>query len=375
MRVGLYTAVTPGPTTGVGRQLYGLLEGLSAVDRVNEYLLWHDAAFASPTLPANFRRRALPVVAGSSLANHLYQALLWPLQAARAGVALMHVPNTMPIVSRRPTVVTIHDLVEFALPYRVYPHARHHYRRLAARLAGHNATAIIATSENTRRDVIRYLGADPARVVVIHGGINRGVFHPLELTASQARALRDRYDLPEQFLLYVGKIHPRKNLVRILEAMSRLGAEQRGLRLVVAGARGWMDGDVVAAIARLGLERQVHFTGWISNDLPALYNLATMLVFPSLYEGFGFPLLEAMACGTPVVTASTSSLGEVAGEAALRVEPTSVEAIAEAIGRLLADAGLRQRLSAAGLARAADFTWQRCATATLACYQAVAARA
>jgi glycosyltransferase involved in cell wall biosynthesis len=210
-------------------------------------------------------------------------------------------------------------------------------------------------------------------VTVVYGGIDHSQFRPLEMMAAERDEVRRRYGLPERFLLYVGKIQPRKNLVRVIEALHRVRSEHGELHLVIAGAGGWMNRDIEATIARLGLSRHVHFTGWIHDDLTALYNLADMVVFPSLYEGFGFPVLEAMACGTPVVTSRTSSLAEVAGEAALLVDPASVEAIAEAIGRLLADVELRDHLATAGLARAAEFTWTRCAAETRACYLAVAA--
>jgi glycosyltransferase involved in cell wall biosynthesis len=372
-RIGIYTLVTPGPHTGVGRQLYGLLSGLQAIDQTNDYLLYAHSRVPLPVQAANFRPHYLPFQPQARLKNHLFVALALPFLAARHGLAVLHIPNTMPLLfSRQTAVVTIFDLTEFALPQRVYPKGRHGYRRLANRLAARQARAVITTSANTKSDLVRYLGIDPAKVHVIYPGIDHDHFRPQAISPAQRAHLARTYQLPDRYLLYAGKIQPRKNLVRLLRAFHRLRPAHPDLHLVLAGARGWMDQDVARAIEELSLAGTVHFTGPVTQDLPALYNLAEMLVFPSLYEGFGFPLVEAMACGLPAVTAATSSLGEVAGEAALCVDPASVEEIASAIDGLLGNAGLRESLRQKGLARAQRFSWPRCAAETLACYQAVA---
>ena len=371
MRAGIYAAVTPDFTSGVGRYLKGLLIGLSRVDRENEYLLYHAAEQTLPALPPNFRLRPIPVNVRARVRNHLFQALWLPWLAARQGATLVHVPNSMPILyRRRPVVVTIFDLAEYALPQRVYAAGRHAYRRLAHRLAARAADLIITPSENTRRDVVRYLGGDPARVQVIYPGIDHGAFRPLPRDPQQQAEVARRLGLPARYLLYTGKLQPRKNLVRLLRAFHQLVPAHPDLRLVVTGGRGWMNADISATISVLGLAPALHFTGWVADDmLPALYGLAALFVFPSLYEGFGFPVLEAMACGTPVVTSATSSLAEIAGDAAVCVDPSSVEQIAAAIGRLLNDNVLRDDLRARGLAHARRFTWERCAAETKACYQ------
>jgi len=372
-RIGIYTLVTPGPHSGVGRQLYGLLSGLQEIDQRNDYLLYANSQLPLPIQAANFQPYFLPFHPQARLKNHLFAALALPLLAARHGLAVLHIPNTMPLLfTPRPTVATIFDLTEFALPQRVYEMGRHSYRRLANHLAARQVQAIITTSANTKSDLVHYLGANPAKVHVIYPGIDHDYFRPQAISPAQRDRLTRAYQLPDRYLFYIGKIQPRKNLVRLLRAFHQLRPAHPDLRLVLAGARGWMDQDMGKTIEELSLADAVHFTGPVGNDLPALYNLAEMLVFPSLYEGFGFPLVEAMACGLPVVTAATSSLGEVAGGAALCVDPTSVEEIASAIEALLRDAPLRETLRQKGLARARRFSWPRCAAETLACYLATA---
>jgi glycosyltransferase involved in cell wall biosynthesis len=186
-------------------------------------------------------------------------------------------------------------------------------------------------------------------------------------------AVRRRYDLPERFILFLGAVEPRKNLLRLIEAFAALKpALRRETPLVVAGAHGWLNDSVRERVGKLGLDKSVLFPGYIAgDDVAALYSLATVFAYPSLWEGFGLPVLEAMACGTPVLTSNVSALPEVAGDAALFVTPTDVEAIADGLARLLDDAALRAELGARGVRRTAAFSWKRCARETLAVYTSV----
>ncbi|MBK9053028.1 MAG: glycosyltransferase family 4 protein [Chloroflexi bacterium] len=376
MRIGIYTLVTPGPHTGVGRQLVGLLGGLSLIDQANEYWLYHAAQdeFLAPA--AHFRGYPVPVTVASRGRNHLYQAVQLPRLAARHHLDVLHIPNTMPLLfPYRPTIVTLYDLTEFALPQRVYEKGRHGYRRLANWLAARRADTIITTSFSTKRDIVRFLGVDEGKIQVIYPGIDHEQFRPQEVTPERRAYLAQTYHLPDSFLLYVGKIQPRKNLTRLLHAFHQVRQTHPEVHLVLAGSRGWMNEELDATLEQLDLTQVVHSTGFVADeDLPAFYNLAEMLVFPSLYEGFGFPVLEAMACGTPVVTSATSSLAELAAAAAVCVDPLSVEAIAAAILSLLDDRRGREALRQKGLAHAQTFTWTQCAQETLTCYQRVGSR-
>jgi glycosyltransferase involved in cell wall biosynthesis len=242
--------------------------------------------------------------------------------------------------------------------------------RRAVRHAGH----ILADSESTRRDLIELLGVEPERASVLYPGVEPR-FRPIE-DAELPNWVRARYDLPGRFVLGLGTLQPRKNFDGLIEAFGRLLAargdepEIAGLHLVIAGGRGWMYEETLALPARLGLGNRVHFPGFVADDdLPALYNLAAAFAFPSWYEGFGLPVLEAMACGTPVVAADNSSLPEAAGEAALRVNAGDADGLADSLGLLLVDSTLRGRLVAAGYEQARRFTWEGAAEQLLAAYR------
>jgi len=233
------------------------------------------------------------------------------------------------------------------------------------------ADALIAISHHTRQDLIERMGAPADRVVVIHPAPNPQclrVEDPLLLS----RVCR-KYHLPAHFILFVGSLEPRKNLLRLVAAYARIASTLRkDVHLVVAGGAGWLSEDLQPTVQRLGVTEQVHFVGYVpEEDLPALYSLATVFAYPSLYEGFGFPVLEAMQCGVPVLTSNVSALPEVSGDAALFVSPTEVDDIAVGMARLLDDADLRTELRTQGYARAGAFSWERCARETLAVYRRV----
>jgi glycosyltransferase involved in cell wall biosynthesis len=299
-----------------------------------------------------------------------WMQVILPWQLAGLCVDVCHFTNGVaPWWSPCPTVVTIHDMTLWLFP-------EHHYRRrlVAMRpfvpLAARRASAVIAVSQSTKQDVVRILRVPAAKVHVIYEA-PAPCFHPLP-PGPALEAVRQRYRLPEHFVLYVGTIEPRKNLPRLLEAFARLRKE--GLTsygMIFVGQHGWKAAPVYAAVERLGLAGVVRFLGYVPiEDLVALYNLAEVLAFPSLYEGFGLPVVEAMACGTPVVTSSSGALGEIAGDAAEFVEPTDVASIADGIRRVLTCPARRAELRERGLARAAQFTWTAAASQTRTLYLA-----
>ncbi|NWF79961.1 MAG: glycosyltransferase family 4 protein [Chloroflexi bacterium] len=343
--------------TGTERYSYEVIAALARIDRWHRYTLYTNGLPpALPPLGPNVTLRSLPL------------PRLWT--HARLGPALVHdrpallfVPaHVIPLLHPAASVVTIHDL-----GYLAFPEAHTARRRLELELSTRwnlrAARRVIAISQATRDDLVRQYGADPARVAVVHHGVSAG-FQPVADPALRAAA-RARHGLDAPYFLYVGTIQPRKNLVRLIEAFAR--AAVPGMLLALAGRRGWLSAPIERRAAELGLGERVRFLGYLPDtDLPALLGDATAFVFPSLYEGFGMPVLEAMACGAPVLTSSTSALPEVAGNAALLVDPHDTAAMADALGRLAADEALRAELRARGYARAALFTWERCARATLA---------
>ncbi len=284
--------------------------------------------------------------------------------ARRAGATLLHLPAGVgPVRRSLPTVLTVYDLNVLRFPHLFRRWFRHYARAVLPR-AARSADVIITLSEASKADIVQDLAIPGERVVVIPPGVNPS-FTPVAAESARAQEVRRRYGLGSDFVLTVGSVEPRKNLRSLLEAVGRL--RTRGgtsdVALVHAGPEGWLaDGVSRTAGAR--------FLGYVSlPDLVALYGMARVCVYPSLYEGFGFPVVEAMACGCPVVTSNVSSLPEVAGDAAVLVDPYSVDAIAGGIATLWTDEGRRRELSARGLARARSFTWERTARETAALYE------
>jgi glycosyltransferase involved in cell wall biosynthesis len=264
--------------------------------------------------------------------------------------------------------VTVHDVFAWSLPgtstkadallYRVW---------LPIVIA--RVDRVITISETSRADIIRFLHVSPERIRIVHRCPNTA-YSPQD--SGRTDSMRSRHGLPPRYLLFVGSVEKRKNLSRLLRACDILwrGGEKRPL--VIAGARRWMYSDIMRTVEELGLHDRTIFTGFIpEEDLPALYRGADLFVFPSLYEGFGLPPLEAMACGTPVVCSNAASLPEVVGDAAVMVDPYDVEGLADAIHRVLGDAGLRAEMREKGLARASQFTWERAARETIQVYREV----
>jgi glycosyltransferase involved in cell wall biosynthesis len=285
------------------------------------------------------------------------------------GAALFHATEHLLMPLRGvPTVLTVHDLIFRHL-------ARHHkrlnrwYLNLAMPLFCQRATHVIAISECTRQDLVMHYGLPPEKISVIYEAADPRFRAPLP---KAIRAAGRRYGLPERYLLFVGTIEPRKNLNRLLQAFETLWGEGLTDGLVIVGKRGWLYENFFAALERSPARQAVIFPGFVPDeDLPALYGGAQAMALPSLYEGFGLPVLEAMACGAPVVCSDTSSLPEIAGEAALLVSPTSVDDLTSTLSRVLQDEALRQEMHGAGLKQAARFSWERTARETLAVYRQV----
>ena len=295
----------------------------------------------------------------------LWEQAIQPWAMRRAAVDLIHAPAFVgPAVGRCPFVVTVHDLSFLLYPQNFRARNRF-YLKYLTRLSVRQARRVIAVSESTKQDVIEHYHLPPDKIDVIYNGVDER-FRPLP--EDQVAGFRARRHLPERFLLFVGTLEPRKNVARLIEAYARLPQGRPPLMLV--GGRGWLYDEVFARIEALGVEDEVHFVGYVpAEELPWWYNAAHLFVYPSLYEGFGLPPLEAMACGTPVVTSKAASLLEVVGQAALTAEATDTEALAAAIDQLLSDEEMRSRMARAGRARAHGFSWARTARQTVDSYR------
>jgi len=271
--------------------------------------------------------------------------------------------HVVPLIHPR-TVVTIHDLGYFHFPQAHPPLARL-YLDLSTRWNAHVAAHVIADSQTTKDDLVRYYAIAPGKITVAYPGRDENLRRVDDPSAIEA--VKHRYDIVGDYLLYIGTLQPRKNLTRLVQAFSNLKSQISNLKMVIAGGKGWLYDDIFAEVTRLGLESQVLFPGRVAEeDKAALLSSAKALVFPSLYEGFGLPVVEAMQCGTPVICSNTSSLPEVAGDAALLIDPFDVGALAQAMARLFDDADLRRTLIERGYAQAQKFSWTACAACVVA---------
>jgi glycosyltransferase involved in cell wall biosynthesis len=359
------TTLCPG-RTGVGYYTEHLLRHLAEQARGDELVVVSntDVDMALP-LPSRVR-----VVRSRWRAPRLvWMQTLAPRMLGRLAPDVVHFTNgMMPFVRRAPTVVTIHDMSLTLYP-RYHPMRRVVLNRPLVNVAAQHADAIITVSESAKRDIVRLYGLSADRVHVVHEAAAPW-FGPVTDRA-RLLAVRERYGLGERFVLYVGTIEPRKNLSSLLDgfAQRRLAGDLPH-QLVCAGPYGWLSRDVEQRIERFGVKDAVRVLGYVPfEDLPAIYTLAEMFVFPSLYEGFGLPVVEAMACGAPVLIGPVPALSEIAGDAAEYVDRLDADALGAAIVALARDEDRREELSWRGLQRARVFSWARAARETLAVYR------
>ena len=308
-------------------------------------------------LPSTWRIRAIPF---PRLWTHI--RLSWEMATKPPGV--LFVPShVVPLRHPRRTVVTIHDL-----GYLEYPQAHtrfsHLYLNLSTLFSARAARRVVAISEATKRDLVSHYGVDARKISVVYHGRDP-MFAPVTDERRIAEAAL-KYGVSAPYFIHVGTLQPRKNLRVLVEAWSALRAELRQPpQLLLAGKKGWLYDSLFNAVQSRGLGDLVKFADYVEQeDLPALYSGAVGMLFPSLYEGFGLPPLEAMSCGTPVVASTASSIPEVVGDAGLLLDPRDVSGWADAVKRLVSDEGLRQSVAVKGLARASQFTWERCARET-----------
>ena len=356
---------TAAQRTGTENYALQLIRALLALDTPHHFRLYFRDT-PSPELFPRHPRMTQHVVAWPRLWTHARFAFaLW-----RDRPDVTFVPaHTLPVWFPGPAVVTVHDLGYVYFP-DAHPAVSRRYLAWSTRHSVRQAARVIVDSLATANDLAAHFDVSENRIALVYPGVDES----LGPVTDQARlaSVRARYNLPERYLLFVGTLQPRKNIARIVQAYARWRASQPGtdVALVLAGQRGWLyDASWTAGV------EGVILPGYVDDaDVAALYSGAQALVFTTLHEGFGFPVLEAMRCGTPVITSSLSSLPEVAGDAALLVNPRDVEAIAGAIGRILSDDALRARLIEEGHRQEAQFTWQRAAQQTIRALESVAVR-
>ena len=294
-----------------------------------------------------------------------------PFLIRKSGLDVLHSPvHVLPAVCPCRSVVTILDLTFIRFP-QTFPLFQRRYLDFFTRRAVKKADAIIAISESTKRDIVELLGAPEGKIYTTLLGVDPP-YRPV--SGERKERVAREHGLGHSTILYLGTLEPRKNIPALLAAFSqaRKSSQVKDCTLVLAGGKGWFFNQTFKLVEDLGLKESVRFTGYVpAEDLPALYSAATVFVYPSLHEGFGLPPLEAMACGTPVITSNASSLPEVVGDAGIMVDPHNVEELAEAILRVLRDPDLRQEMSAKGLEQAKKFSWKETARQTLKVYERV----
>ncbi len=328
-------------------------------------------ALLSSRAPADRVPEGLEVPACFRFPNRsLWMQLAVPRIVARLNPRLCHFTNSVaPLFLSCPFVVNVYDMSLFLFPH-LQPRKSRWLVRSILPAVTRKAAAIITVSDSSKRDILRLLKLPPEKVHVVYASAAddfRPIKHPMEL-----ERIRSKYGLHDPFILSVCTVEPRKNLSRLVAAFAQLRRHGRREQLVLAGQFGWHFEPLLKQLEEGGLKHSVKFLGYVpAGDLPVLYNLARLVAFPSLYEGFGLPIVEAMACGTPVLTSNRSSMAEIGHGAALLVDPLGEEEIEQGLMRLLSDDTLRQELRERGFARAAEFAWSRAAEETAAVYRKI----
>lgn len=370
MKIGITTSVIQRGRSGVAQYVLALVRALRAQGGRHEFKLF----VLENDLPmfsfARDRMELIPVreCYRSPVADILWHQTVLPGLAQRYGLDVLHVPSYRRMVRAAPcaTVATIHDLAPFHLAGK-YDWARMFYGRVVARRLAHRQNAIIAVSHATARDLGRYYQLNAARVQVVENGIDHQRFRP----GPAARAWAAEHGVTKPFFLYVARFeHPAKNHVRLIDAFNRFKADTGSDWQLALGGADWHGAEVVhRCIEESPYGTDIRRLGFVSNaDLPTWYRTATAFVFPSLFEGFGLPPLEAMACGCPVACSPRGALADTVGNAASLIDPESPESIKHELMRLATDASRRAALRTAGLAQAARFSWERAAAGTLDVY-------
>ncbi|MFO8183516.1 MAG: glycosyltransferase family 1 protein [Candidatus Aegiribacteria sp.] len=367
MRIGIKVSPLTVLRAGIPNYIHNLLSALGKVDRSNEYFLYTGRPLPMELdLPDNFR---LTTVSFPSPRLQLWYQIGLPLRMKRDRLHLFHDPvYPLPFHLPVPGVITVHDLSNYTDP------GVHSFRAaMAGKLFPHHlrkARRIITVSRYTASRLRDIFPWTEDRIRVIHHGVSEN-FKRVEDDGVLGSAA-ERFGLPSRFMLFLGTLEPRKNLDRLLAAFAECAGEVPH-SLVIAGGLGWKYEKLLHRISSHPVAERIHLTGFVEEEhLPALLSMAEFLVYPSLLEGFGLPILEAMACGTPVLTSDTSSMPEIAGDAAYLVNPASVESIAGGLRRMAADEGLREELTRRGRVRASGFSWRETAKQTLEVYRSAA---
>lgn len=360
----------PQPMAGAGVYIYNLIKQLALEGNATDYVFFASSKTVNALRHEKCRAKLIPVDINKASMRLVWEQVVLPRLLQENNVDLLHSPHyTMPLAAHTKRVVTYHDLTFFILP-QVHQPIKTAFFRIMMTLTKKNADHIITDSESTRQDAIRLLGIDPSKISSVLLAAN-SVFKPIENEVASSRL--QKYGLNvNRYICYVGVIEPRKNVDLLIEAYARIADQFQDIPLVIVGKQGWQYNRVFRKVNDLGLNDRVRFLGHICmDDLVAIYSGASVFVYPSQYEGFGLPVLEAMQCGAPVITTNVSSMPEVSGGAAILIDPDNIDALSTAMADVLKNATLASRLSNSGLERAKSFSWSKTARETIHIYESV----
>ena len=374
MRIGINTLVAvPSEIGGAQTYLSKLIDNLAKIDKLNQYFLfvapWNKDLFQVgqknfEQIICNIPRKFLAIRA-------LYEQMILPILAWRSKIDVFHSPASVsPFILPCPCVLTIHDVAPFVFP-ELTPAIFRYYWNITFKMSARLAHLIITVSHSAKKDLVKLLGISEEKIEVIYHGSELETPELKDKSYLEPVQNKGKSDVP--YILWVGRMYGHKNLTRLLYAYNKLIKAYQGIkhRLVLCGMKSWGYPSFAKTMEDLNLEDKVIFKGYVPDgELKSMYSNASLFVFPSLVEGFGFPILEAMSHGVPVVTSNCGAMVEIAGDAALLVDPYSVDEIAEAMHRVLTDESLRATLIKKGLERASQFSWEKTARETLAVYKA-----
>jgi len=361
--------------SGVSEYVLNLLKEMFKLDTANEYRLFYNCFGDCPNLP-EFKQANVKLIKynyPNKVLNYLlFKIFNYPKLDKALAVDVFFMPhlNFIGLSVGAKNLLTVHDLSFLKYPEFFSARKNFWHRMVKAKKLLKRFSLVIAVSENTKRDIMELGGINPDKVKVIYSGVGEE-YKKLPLINYQfsVKRVRDKYNLPERFILYLGTIEPRKNVDGIIRAYNQLrvmSCELRDYKLIIAGARGWKSENIYREWDKSAFKNDIKFLGYVEpDDKIYLYNLASVFIYPSFYEGFGFPPLEAMACGVPVVASFASSLPEVVGDAALMVDPYNINDLAGALEKVLVDENLKNKLIARGLEQAKKFSWRETARAYL----------
>ncbi|MFB3897087.1 MAG: glycosyltransferase family 4 protein [bacterium] len=367
MRIGIDISCLAAPKTGVGLYTYHLIQALLAIDKTNQYYLFS----AQPVHLPDSVKTAATVITHShyKITTPFWEQIQLPRLLIKNQIEVFHTPNYITsIFSYIPTVITVHDLSVFLFP-QMHPVYRRWRHRLLFPSSVKQANKIITVSEQTKLDLNHLFSITKGKTVTIYNGL------PVWFTQEGSLSVQN-LELPEPYILFVGTIEPRKNLQLMLQSFAQVkNLNHIPHKLVIIGGNGWGNNQIHTQLEQYGIQNEVIFTGHLEhNELPSIYQHASLLVFPSIYEGFGFPPLEAMACGIPVIASNISSIPEVVGDAGILLNLDKPQIWAETIYSVLSDQQLQQELRLKGINRAKQFSWGKTAQLTLTVYEQAAAK-